>query len=63
MVGPLALGALVSIIQNNIFEECMETNCPPEFLPVCTVIGGFIIKNIAEEPLFQHLLAVLKSKE
>lgn len=51
MVGPLALGALVSIIQNNIFEECMETNCPPEFLPVCTVIGGFIRLKILQKNL------------
>lgn len=42
----------------------METNCPPESLPICTLIGGFIkVKSVAEEPLFQHLLAVLKSKE
>lgn len=45
------LGALVSTFQNGVFEECMETNCSPESLPIYALIGGFLRLKILQKNL------------
>lgn len=51
LLGLLILGVLVSAIQSSVFEECMETNCSPKYLPIYVLIGGFMRLKILWESL------------
>lgn len=57
------LGALVSTIQNGVFEECMETNCSPESLPIYALIGGFLRLKILQENLCSSICWLFELKE
>lgn len=61
--GSLTLGAFVSTIQNSVFEECMETNCSPESLPIYSLIGGFLRLKILQKNLCSSICWLFELKE
>lgn len=57
------LGAFVSTIQNSVFEECMETNCAPESLPIYALIGGSLRLQILQKNLCSSICWLFELKE
>lgn len=61
--GSLTLVAIVSTTQNSVFEECMETNCSPESLPIYALIGGFLRLQILQQNLCLSICWLFELKE